>query len=102
MAETPENNEPKEKFSKDTKFFRSPHIVGLSVQYGDTPGPGEQQQVMTFQPRKFFDERTREHYVEGFLATDESDVCEVLADDINVVEISKEEYEKAMKDGVPA
>lgn len=100
MAE--QQGEEQEKFSKGTKFFKSVTIPGLSVQYGDTPAPNEPQQLVTFQQRKFFDDRTREHYIEGYLATDESDAIEVLTDDVNVTEISKDDFEKAMKDSVAA
>ena len=102
MPQVPNNSQDdKQEFSKDTKFYKS-NIVGLSVQIGDTPEAGEEQQTVRFKPMRFFDERAGNHYVVGYLATDEQDAIEVLEDDVNAESIDKAEYEKAMKDGTPA
>lgn len=89
------------KFSKETKFFRST-ISGLAVQVGDAPAPGEQHQTVRFQPRKFFDKRIKEHYVEGYLATDNAEALEKLAADVNVEEIKESEYNTAIENSEPS
>ena len=92
------NKNDNESFNSDTKFYESV-IAGLSVQVGDSPERDEQPELVRFTPYEFFDEEKGEQYVKGYLATDEKDAIEVLSEDPNVSEISKEDYEKAVKDG---
>lgn len=101
MADNQTNENTEQSFSKDTKFFKSV-IAGLSVEVGKTPKQHEEQQVVRFSPRKFFDKRTREHFTEGYLATDNADAIRKLADDVNVEEIKQSEYTTAIENSEPA
>jgi hypothetical protein len=85
-----------ETFSKDYRFYKS-KIAGLTINIGDTPERDEQHEFVRFTPYEFFDEAKGDHYIVGYLATDEQDAIEVLADDINVEEIKQEEYQKVVQ-----
>lgn len=94
--------EPVEEFSSDTRFFKS-KIAGLSIQYGDEPERDEAPTTVRFTPFEFFDEKRGERYTVGFLATEEPDALEVLAEDPNVEEIdSQDEYLKQRGEGTRA
>lgn len=87
-----------ESFGKDTKFFKST-VAGLSVQIGEEPDRDEQPTTVRFVPYEFFDEEKGDHYVVGYLATDEQDAIEILADDVNVEEIDEKEFKDATENG---
>ena len=88
---SPENDPAN--FGSETKFFKCLTLPGLSVQIGDSPtGQQDQPQHVRFTPFEFFDEEKGDHYRVGYLATDEQDAIEVLADDPNVIEITQAEF----------
>ena len=89
-----DNPDDQEGFGDGTCFYKS-SIAGLSIPVGDPEDNGGVQLHVSFQPYEVFDEKIGERYRVGYLATDEQDVQEVLADDINVEEISEEEYLEA-------
>ena len=91
-------NQDEESEREGLHYFKS-QVAGLSIQIGDEPARDEQPNTVRFTPYEFFNEKRGEHYSVGFLATDEPDALEVLADDANVEEISKEDYEKARQEG---
>lgn len=91
-------NQDEESEREGLHYFKS-QVAGLSIQIGDEPARDEQPSTVRFTPYEFFNEERGEHYTVGFLATDEQDALEVLADDANVEEISKEDYEKARQEG---
>lgn len=79
-----------------TQYYKCLNIPGLSIPLGDEEAPsGADLKEVRFQPYEAFDEEKGEHYRVGFLATNEPDVQEILADDANVEEISEEEYKEA-------
>lgn len=88
-----QNQEEEQSFGEGYRFYKSTTLPGLSVQIGDSPtGQQDQPQHVQFTPHEFFDEEKGDHYKVGYLATDEQDAIEVLADDTNVTEISESEY----------
>lgn len=89
-------------FGDDYKFYKSSLVPGLSVQIGDEPERDEIPQRVRFTPYSFFIEEKGETVQVGYLATDESDAIEVLADDPNVEEIDENEYREALKTGTRA
>lgn len=86
----------------DTKYYRSKLLPGLSIQIGDEPGRQEQPTEVRFTPYAEKDEKTGDTNRVGYLATDEPDAQEILTDDANVEEISKEEFEQATENGTRA
>lgn len=94
-------DEPEEVFGDGFHFYKS-RLAGLSVQIGDTPERDEQPTTVRFQPFEFHDEAKGEDYNIGFLATDEQDAIEILADDVNVEEIDEDEYRKQTAGGKKA
>lgn len=87
-----------DKSDADLKYFKT-SIAGLQIQIGDEPARDEQAQMVRFSPYKFFDEENGEHFVVGLLETDEQDAIEVMADDPNVEEITKAEYDEFLEKG---
>lgn len=91
------DNEPK--FSPGSmKYFKST-ISGLAIQLNE-PDNDDRTDIgvdeVKFVPVRFFDEARGEHYELGFLATDDEYAQEILAEDSNVTEINKSEYDKAL------
>lgn len=98
-ANAPSDDEDqKQEFTKDTKFFKS-SIAGLAIQIGDEPSREEQPSVVRFTPYEFRDEKRGENYTVGYLATEEQDALEVLADDPNVTEIDEKEFRDVLENG---
>jgi hypothetical protein len=79
------------------KYYKS-QISGLAISVSD-PDPDDRRTVgvdeVQFKPVQFFDEKRGERYSLGFLATDDDIVQQLLEEDSNVVEIKKDEYDKA-------
>lgn len=93
------NDKPdSQEFGSDFLFFKS-LIPGLSIQIGDTPERDQQPDYVRFTAYEFFDEKKGEHFSVGYLATDETDAIEVMADDPNVEEINEAEYREATETG---
>lgn len=93
-----DDDDKKQEFTKDTKFFKS-RIAGLAIQIGDEPDRDEQPSVVRFTPYEFRDEKRGENYTVGYLATEEQDALEVLADDPNVTEVDEKEYRDVLENG---
>jgi hypothetical protein len=98
MPKVPSLNKSKSDFGSDFKFYKS-SLAGLSVRIGDEPERSEQPTKVRFVPYSEFDEAKGEHNTVGYLATDEQDAIEVLADDPNVTEIEESEYREATENG---
>ncbi len=93
-----DNDQNQSSSSKSMKYFKST-IAGLSIQINE-PDNDDRADIgideAKFTPVRFRDEQAGEYYYLGFLATDDEYVHEVLADDPNVTEIKKSEYDKAL------
>lgn len=87
-----------EEDNADMKYYRSKGLPGLSIQIGDEPGREDQPTEVRFTPYQEKDKNDDAIRV-GYLATDEQDAQEILSDDPNVEEISKEDFEKATVNG---
>lgn len=83
-------------FKKDTQFFKS-IIPGLHITFGPRPRRNQlklqkKAHFVRFIPYKGFNEEKGEEYTIGLLHTEEPDAIEVMQDDPNVTELTKDEY----------
>lgn len=85
VAEAPVAKEKAVSFEKGTKFFRS-NVSGLIISTGEDTS-------VRFQP--YYEKYQGDDVRVGYLATADERALEVLAEDLNVEEISEKEFVKA-------
>lgn len=83
--------EPAENLQNGVKYYRST-LPGLSVAVEEPEQRSDLLNEIHFQPVEHWNEQLGDHYKLGYLATDEPNAIEILADDQNVTEITWEQY----------
>lgn len=99
MAKSAEQSDENFAYPSGTAFFKS-NIAGLTVHLSYDEENDKEPGTVRFQPYAFNDQRTGTNYVVGYLATNDDEAIEKCQKDSNVTEITEDEYNKDIQEGI--